>query len=67
VTSSMTRAHAWYVMHVCDLSALWIKCSFAYPSQFDANAGISLNDHFCKLIAWYDNEVSIVFVSLNGC
>jgi glyceraldehyde 3-phosphate dehydrogenase len=24
--------------------------------QFDANAGISLNDKFCKLIAWYDNE-----------
>jgi glyceraldehyde 3-phosphate dehydrogenase len=25
-------------------------------SIFDANAGISLNDHFCKVIAWYDNE-----------
>jgi len=25
-------------------------------SIFDANAGISLNDHFAKLIAWYDNE-----------
>jgi len=23
---------------------------------FDANAGISLNDTFCKLIGWYDNE-----------
>jgi glyceraldehyde 3-phosphate dehydrogenase len=23
---------------------------------FDANAGISLNDNFCKLVAWYDNE-----------
>lgn len=29
----------------------------ARTSIFDAKAGISLNDHFVKVVAWYDNEM----------
>ena len=27
-----------------------------HAAIFDAKAGIMLNDHFVKLVAWYDNE-----------
>lgn len=36
------------------VSSDWITSS--YSSIFDAGAGISLNNHFVKLVSWYDNE-----------
>jgi glyceraldehyde 3-phosphate dehydrogenase len=36
------------------VSTDFVSCKF--PSIFDVNAGIALNDTFVKLVSWYDNE-----------
>jgi len=36
------------------VSTDFVSCKSS--SIFDVNAGIALNDHFVKLVTWYDNE-----------
>lgn len=33
-----------------------------HTSIFDAKAGLALNDNFVKLMAWYDNELSLIHI-----
>jgi len=46
------------ILEYCDeevVSSDFISSPFS--AIFDAKAGVALNDHFYKLIAWYDNEM----------
>jgi len=46
------------ILHYCEdevVSTDFIGSS--YSAIFDKGAGIALNDHFFKIIAWYDNEM----------
>lgn len=46
------------ILYFCDeevVSSDFIGTS--YSAIFDAKAGIGLNDHFFKIVAWYDNEM----------
>lgn len=46
------------ILHYCDEPVVSTDfISSPYSSIFDAGAGIALNEHFYKLVAWYDNEM----------
>ncbi len=46
------------ILYYCDEEVVSTDfISSPYSAIFDKGAGIALNDHFFKLIAWYDNEM----------
>lgn len=49
-------AYAGVIDYVDDAVVSQDFVSDANTCNFDANAGIALNDNFFKLVAWYDNE-----------